>query len=334
MKKIYLLFTIFISLACCDVCAQDVPSLLKQAIAQSGKDAIYLRDFSVCFEAAKEGETAPKGKFPILLSKNTTYRFNVASDDMQQSQAIMDLYLDGELVMSNYNKEDSSYKRQLEITPKKAATYYLQFSFVNGNAGCAAAVVAKIGNESSKTINQQLDVLYAQADNPLFFEQGKNSDLQVATDNGYVIKVSSTDYIVHPNEDGSALLTVHLIGNNNEVKEIVHKQYLVLSLTKPYVSLGKIKDGKITKKALLESSKIELRLTDQAKSNYKVLSFTLSDSDNLISGLVNTSNRFSKQQKNWIEELKPGTSVYIKNVQAKSPDNQIINLSPLEFIVE
>lgn len=333
MKNIYLLFTFLLCLCCSKLVAQDEQKLLQRAIAQSGTNTIYLRDFSVCFEAAEKGK-ASKGRYPILMSKNTNYVFSIANDDNYQSRAIMKLYLNGKLITSNYNNKTSAYQNIIKITPEKAATYYLEFSFIDGKAGCTSAVMMKEADNTPKTNIQQLNTLYAQGDNPLYFGEGSQYPLKVSIDNGFILKASATEYIAHPNEDGSALVTIHCLDENEEVLKTLYKRFLVLSLTKPYATLEKMEDGRIRKQELLKSNKIELKLTEKAKSNAKIISFTLSDSDNLISGIVSTANKFNKQQKEWIEKLTPGTRIYIKNIQAKSFDNQIMNLEPLEIVVE
>jgi hypothetical protein len=68
---------------------------------------------------------------------------------------------------------------------------------------------------------------------------------------------------------------------------------------------------------------------------YTVTQFELQTSGS--SGFVNTSkstsNRFTSEQKDQLNRVKPGTIVYIGGIQAKGDDGSTRNLDPISFRV-
>lgn len=332
MKHVYLLCLLII--CCCHsrVSAQCGNALVEKAASQSGDNAVYLREFKVKFDGSERGKAIPVARFPVLLSKNTTYRFNVCSAEEFEGKVILQLYLKDKLIGSTFDTQTSTDLQRFDFTCEKAATYEVVMSFNEGKPGCAVGILSMITAEKAAPDNEELDILYARADNPMMIydDEDEFANMEVSIDNGTVTKADRNNYIIRPDKAGTATLTIRVLYRNGELKEFKQKRFAVLTLDKPYATLRGVMGGRISKEELLQSARLELWFSEGMKCNYRIVSFTLSDRNDLISGITSTSARLSKAQRDWIKDLPSGTTLYIKNIQVRTTDHVIMDIAPVE----
>jgi len=176
--------------------------------------------------------------------------------------------------------------------------------------------------------NEELDILYAQADNPMviYDDEDEYAEIDVTINNGTVAKVEGVNYIICPEETGTALLSIRVLNRNGTLREFKQKRFAVLTLDKPYATLRGVVGHFVNKQELIQS-RLDLWYSEGMKCNYKIISFTISDRDDLISGITSTSSRFSRSQRDWLNSLPSGTRVYFKNIQARTAENVVIDVA-------
>jgi len=316
--------------------AQCDNTLVEKAVSQSGANAVYLREFKVKFDGPERGKAIPTARYPILLSKNTTYRFNVLNAEEFEGKVILQLYLKDKLIGSTFDTQTSTDLQRFDFSCDKAATYEIVMSFNQGKPGCAVGILSMLGEKASEAQEKELDILYALADNPIFIydDEDEFAQIEVSINNGSITKVDGANYIIHPEEAGMALLTIRVLNRDGTLREFKQKRFAVLALDKPYATIRGMRGDLISKEELASSGKIELWFSEGMKCNYQIISFTLSDRNDLISGISSTSSRLSKSQKDWLKNLPSGTKLYIKNIQARTADNLRIDIASLELEIE
>lgn len=336
MKHINLLCLAIVCFCYQEVRAQCGNMLVEKAASQSGVGAVYLREFKVKFDGSEKGKAIPVARYPILLSKNTNYRFNVCNAEEYEGRVILQLYLKDKLMGSTYNTQTSTDLQRFDFTCPKVATYEVVMSFDQGKPGCAVGILSLIPEKMPEPENEELDILYALADNPLIIydDEDEFADIEVSIDNGTITKADRVNYIVCPQESGTALLTIRVLNRNGTLRELKQKRFAVLALNKPYATVRGVYGGRISKGELIQSGRLELWFSDGLKCNYRISSFVLSDRNDLISGISSTSGRFSRAQREWISSLPPGTRLYIKNIQARTTEHVVMEIPPLEFEIE
>lgn len=312
--------------------AQCNNTLVEKAASQSGPNAVYLREFKVKFDGTERGKAIPVAKYPILLSKNTNYRFNVCNAEELEGKVILQLYLKDQLMGSTFDTQSSTDLQRFDFTCQKTATYEVVMSFNHGKPGCAVGILSMLPEKEAVIEDEELDILYALADNPvmIYDDEDEFAEIEVSIDNGRVTKAEGTSYIVRPQEPGTALLTIRVLNRNGSLKEFKQKRFAVLALDKPYAAINGISNGRISKQDFL-SGRLELWFSADMKCNYRIVSFTLSDKNDLISGISATSARFTKAQRDFVNNLPAGTRLYIKNIQVRTADNLVMDIQPIEF---
>jgi len=135
MKHISLLYLFFLCLCHSQMSAQCDNTLVEKAVAQSGVGAVYLRDFRVKFDGPEKGKAIPTAKYPVLLSKNTTYRFNVCNAEEYNGKVILQLFLKDKLIGSTFDMQTSTDLQRFDFKSEKATTYEVVMSFDQGQAG-------------------------------------------------------------------------------------------------------------------------------------------------------------------------------------------------------
>lgn len=339
MKHIGILCLIAICLCLCrgQANAQCDNTLVDKAVSQSGANAVYLREFKVKFDGLEKGKI-PLAKYPVLLSKNTTYRFNVSNAEGFEGKVKLQLYLKDKLIGSTFDEKKNTDRQRFDFECDKAATYEIVMSFHEGKPGCAVGILSML---SEKDIvvddeNEELDILYANADNPIviYDDEDDFANIDVEIDNGSVTKAEGVNYIINPQTTGTALLTIRVLNPNGTLREFKQKKFAVLALDRPYATVRGMMGNVIDKEELVQSGRLDLWFSENMKCNYQVVSFTLSDKNDLISGISSTSSRFSKSQRDWLRKQSAGTRLYIKNIKVRTSDGVVVDIAPLEFEIK
>ena len=333
MKQVSLLCLIIICLCPGRLSAQCGNTLVEKAALQSGDNAIYLREFKVKFDGSERGKAIPVARYPILLSKNTTYRFNVCNAEEFEGKVILQLYLKDQLMGSTFDMQTATDLQRFDFTCDKTATYEVVMSFDQGKPGCAVGILSLLSDKEVASEEEELDILYVFADNPLtiYDDEDEYAQIEVSINNGSVTKVEGTSYIARPKEPGTAVLTLRVLNRDGTLKEFKQKRFAVLIIDKPYAVVRGAEDGEISKQELLQSGRLELWFSADMKCNYRIVSFTLSDKKDLISGLTSSSGRFTKAQRDFINNQSPGTRLYIKNIQVRTAEHVVMDIAPVEF---
>lgn len=337
MKHISLLCLIAICLCLCrgQAIAQCNNTLVEKATSQSGDNALYLREFKVRFDGLERGKI-PSARYPVLLGKNTTYRFNVCNAEEFEGKVILELYLKDKLIGSTFDTKNAVDMQRFDFKCDKAATYEIVMYFHQGNPGCAVGILSMLTEKAIEPEDEEMDILYARADNPIIIydDEDEFANIDVTIDNGSVLKAERENYIIHPKETGTALLTIRVLNYNGTLKEFKQKRFAVLTLDKPYITIRGMRGNGINKQELINSGKLELRFSEDMKCNYRIISFTLSDKNDLISGINSNSSGFSKSHRDWIKKQPEGTRLFLKNIKAKTADNVVVDIDPISFVIE
>jgi len=309
---------------------------VEKAVSQSGTDAEYLREFKVKFDGPERGKAIPTARYPVLLSKNDTYRFNVCNAEEYEGKVILQLYLKDQLVGSTFDTETSTDLQFFDFKCNKAATYEVIMSFDQGKPGCAVGILSLLTDKESESVDEELDILYALADNPLLIydDEDEYAEIDVSINNGSITKAEGINYIARPEEPGIATLSIRVLNRDGTLREFKQKRFAVLAFDKPYATMRGVQAGIINRQELIQSGRLELWFSEDIKCNYRIISFTLSDKNDLISGISSNSARFSRAQKDWIKNLPSGTVLYIKNIQARTTDYVVMDIDPVEIVIE
>ena len=332
MKHISLLYLFFLCLCHSQMSAQCDNTLVDKAVSQSGVGAVYLRDFKVKFDGPEKGKAIPTAKYPVLLSKNTTYRFNVCNAEEYDGKVILQLFLKDKLIGSTFDVQTSTDLQRFDFKSEKATTYEVVMSFDQGKPGCAVGILSMVSDKAEAAPDdEELDILYAQADNPMviYDDEDEYAEIDVTINNGTVAKVEGVNYIIRPEETGTALLSMRVLNRNGTLREFKQKRFAVLTLDKPYATLRGVLGHFVSRQELIQS-RLDLWYSEGMKCNYKIISFTISDRDDLISGITSTSSRFSRSQRDWLNSLPSGTRVYFKNIQARTAENVVIDIAGID----
>ena len=103
MKNIKLLLTIvFISIGYI-ASGQTEAQKVEICSGIAGKDATYVKDFSVQLQAAQGNEKSATAKYSMILQKDTKYRLTICTDDDSPGKGFVQLLDTGSLLGSSYN---------------------------------------------------------------------------------------------------------------------------------------------------------------------------------------------------------------------------------------
>jgi|GEM_PF-126419 len=338
MKQVSFLIPLIICLCFAQsrVNAQCDNTLVEKAASQSGADAVYMREFKVKFDGSERGKVVPVAKYPIFLSRDNKYRFNVCNAIESEGRIILQLYLKDKLIGSTFDTQSDTDLQRFDFICDKTATYEVVMSFDRGKPGCAVGILSLLPERETDTSDEELDVLYALADNPvmIFDDEDEFADIQVSINNGTVVKADGASYIIHPHETGIAQLNIRVLNRDGTLKEFKQKRFAVLALEKPYAAINGIREGSITKQEMIQAGRLELWFSEGLKCNYRIISFTLSDKNDAVSGISSNSARFSRAHREFIDNLLPGTPVYIKNIQVRTADNVVADIPAIELRVK
>jgi len=316
--------------------AQCNDTLVKQAIMESGHDAVFLKEYKVKFKKGKANRPVRVAKYSAFLKDSTTYRFNVVNAKEYDGQLILQLYRKGKLLGSTYDFEELKYNKSFDFECKQTDTYQILMSFIEGKAGCAAAVLSMIVNDSTNINEIQFpEKLYVGIENPLYiaYTDEPGCSVQVSANQG-TIEGQNGKYTIIPDTVGTIKITAKTIDSKGNVKDEISKSFSVEKLPLPYVSINGNTGGLIYKYDLLNSKKLNLQVEHIPDTEeYKIISFTISDKLFGVSGKTANSCDFTFQQKEFIENLKEGDQFYIKNIKIKHSGNKFFELRPLGFII-
>ncbi len=338
--KIYLIITFYILLYITNIQianGQCNDTLVKQAILESGNEAIFLKEFKVKFKKGKAKRPAKVAKYSSFLKDSTTYRFNVVNAKEYDGKVILQLFRKGKLLGSTFDFSSSKYNKSFDFECNKTGTYQILMSFIEGKEGCATGIMSLVVNDSTIINDNQFpDALYVGINNPLYiaYTNEPGCSVHVFANQG-TIKGQKGKYEIRPKKIGKLTVTAQTIDSIGNIKDELTKDFEVKNLPIPFVSINGNTGGLILKSDLINIHKLDFH-TSHIPSEYKyeIISFTVSDKLYGISGKISNGDTFNYQQINFIKNLKSGDQFFITNIQVKIANNEIIKLKPLGFIIQ
>jgi hypothetical protein len=142
MKNIKLLMTLVISSLCSVAFGQTEAQKVEICSGIAGKDAQYVKDFSVQELAAEGNEKAPTAKYSMILQKDTRYRITICTDDDSPGRGFVQLFDTGALLGSSYNQTTGKEYKSFEIDIQKTGVYHIFIQFIDGKAGKATVILS------------------------------------------------------------------------------------------------------------------------------------------------------------------------------------------------
>ncbi len=316
--------------------AQCNDTLVKQAIMESGHDAFFLKEYKVKFKKGKANRPVRVAKYSAFLKDSTTYRFNVLNAKEYDGQVILQLYNRGKLLGSTYDFTSLQYNKSFDFTCNKTDSYQVLMSFIEGKAGCAAAVLSMVVNDSTVIHEIQFpEALYVGIENPLYiaYTDEPGYSVHVFSDQG-TIEGQTGKYTIIPDTTGTLKITAQTIDKSGNIKEEISKSFEVIKLPTPYVSINGNTGGLILKEDLVNIKTLDLHVYNIPNAEkYEIVSFTVSDK--LFGALRKTSEGdwFNFSQLKVIKSLNSYEQFFIINIKVRKPNNQIIELKPVGFII-
>jgi len=312
-------------------------TLVKQAIMESGNEAIFLKEYKVKFKKGKTNRPARVAKYSAYLKDSTTYRFNVVNAKEFDGKVILQLFKKGKLLGSTYDFKTLNYNKSFDFGCNKTGTYQVLMSFIEGKSGCATGIMSLVVNDSTVINDNQFpDALYVGINNPLYiaYTDEPGCSVKVFADQG-TIEGQEGKYEIKPMFVGKLTVTAQTIDRFGNIKDEIKKEFEVKKLPLPYASINGNTGGLISKMDLENLVKLDLHTNHiPFSADYEIINFTVSEKLFSHTGKNSNGNTFSYSQLNFIKSLKLGEQFFITNIQVKSANNEIIKLSPLGFIVQ
>jgi gliding motility-associated protein GldM len=184
----------------------------------------------------------------------------------------------------------------------------------------------------------RMNVFYLGIKNPFDVGGGgiPKENLSVSMTNGKISKTGDT-YVIEPKEldevgRRTKVTVTANIGGQNRVVGV--SEWRVKKVPDPVAQVGGQSGGDIQKEVLAIQDGVMAILEDfDFDFKYTVTQFELQTAGN--AGYVNTSssnsNRFTAEQKNQLNSIRPGSIVYIGNIKAKGDDGSTRDLDPISF---
>lgn len=318
--------------------AQCDNSLLEKAGAKCGNDAIFLREFKVKLAEGTISTPSPVAKYSLLLNKDIHYRFAVSNDTSQYGTAIMQLFDNQEMLASSFDVGSKTDNELFDITIPKTKSYTLVISFNESYEGCAAVALAMIPDTSKRNnfdiISRHDNILYANIPNKVHFqsEEYAKGNMQISIDNGTIEQIDDY-YLIKPSVADFINITIVNYSNKDSVRKTIAMKVEPVPL--PSVKLNGKPGGLIKKAALLHSYGLKLfEKIETADTFHEVISFYISNRNGNISGIKSDGSNFTHEQKDYIETLESGETLYIYNILIRNISGEINTLFPLGFIIE
>lgn len=144
MRNIYIIFALF---------ALILLGNSNKLFAQSGQelvdicgivagDATYLKDFPVKLEAAKAGEEQAKGRYSVVLSKSTKYRFSICNSKDFPGEAVLQLYDANRLIGTNHMVATGKSFPTFDFKCTTTGVYHIFVTFKEGKQGMAVVLLS------------------------------------------------------------------------------------------------------------------------------------------------------------------------------------------------
>jgi len=315
-------------------------NLIEAAMAQSGNNAIFMREFRARLPKGSARNPIPSGKYNVYLKENTGYRFNVANDMSSGGEAILQLFDNGQLVGSTVENGNDK-KEAFDYHVSRTGSFQVIISFKEGKPGCAVGIMSMIGGATNETDslrnekNNELDILYLNVENPISIITDKDATdtIHFEIDNG-VIWGKVGDYYIKPEMEGLATLKVVIKNKKGHIKEEARSDFLVRRLPFPSSSINGLRGGIISRSSLQLASSLNIDdPLDFEKLGFQIIDFVVRVGDKGERRFLNLGKSFNVGLKSLMADLPDETRLVVEFIRVKKPDGQTITLEPLAFII-
>ncbi len=323
--------------------AQCNDSLIDRAIAKSGMDALFIREFKI-----KQGDKKKKkrqkraiavAKYNVRLNEGILYRFNIENDEKSQSKAILQLRKGSLLYASTYSSENQKDKLSFDYLCPETGSYQVLLSFLDGNKACAVGIMSVVINDSTITgalaDSVKIDnILYASIDNYIDIASSTNPNgtFKVSISKGNIEKEGGL-YRIFVKEEGVVTVNVTALDSLGQITETFKTEFKVQNRSMPSVEFLGSSGGLISKNEILSSYSYLTVNNYKWSDSYKIKMFTVAKNLSFAGISVVGTNIISSRQKEIIENLKNGGTFYIKDIVVEDKNGQVYKLPPLGFIV-
>jgi gliding motility-associated protein GldM len=179
----------------------------------------------------------------------------------------------------------------------------------------------------------KMNVFYLGVDNPVDVSvAGVQPDkVSIEITNAKYVKQGDS-YIIRPQRPGNSL--VHVFAMIDKVRhDMGQKEFRVKMVPDPVAKVNGQKGGAIAKNVLMAQIGVAAEMENfDFDLTFTITEFTVSA---VIQGFVreykSTSNKFTQEQKNIVNNLSRGQNVYIQDIKAIGPDGSTRPLSTINF---
>lgn len=336
--KIIITLILFLSLPLLAF-SQCGEKLVEAAMAQSGADAIFVREFNVKLSKGTVKNPLPLAKYNVYLKAETRYRFNILADQQQGLEAVLQLFHEGQLQGSTQDGDSPSDKNMFNFTASKTGSYQVIISFRDGKAGCGAGIMSLLSysKPDSTTTDkyQELDIVYLDIENPISIVTDKEASdtIFLTCDNGE-IKAQMDSYYIIPAKEGIATIKVIIQNKEGKIKEEAQSDLLVKRLPNPIASIHGLQGGVISSSALQIAETIDINYPIDFESyGYKIVDFQIKAEGRTEKHIQNSGKKFSAVTRNYLSNIKIDSRLLFEYIHVLTPKGQLLTLEPLAFIV-
>lgn len=113
--------------------------------SSNGPSVKYVKHFRIRFTEAMKGKNVSEGKFSIMLSKGSHYRFYVCNDETKPGHTVVEMSSDAAgKCGTNVNPTTGAEYPAFDIMCSKTGPYYLKMFFKDGKEGCGVCVMTLV----------------------------------------------------------------------------------------------------------------------------------------------------------------------------------------------
>ena len=144
MKKFCILCLMMLLGMCCSY-AQCDQAFIDKCSSGGGASVKYVKHFRIRFTEAMKGKSISEGKFSIMLSKGSHYRFYTCNDETKPGHTVVEMSSDGVgKLVSNVNPTTGAEYSAFDFICTKTGPYYLKMFFKDGKEGCGVCVMTLV----------------------------------------------------------------------------------------------------------------------------------------------------------------------------------------------
>ena len=127
--------------------AQCDQAFIDKCSSANGAAVKYVKHFRIRFTEAMKGKSVSEGKFSVMLSKGSHYRFYVCNDESKPGHTVVELSSDAAgKIGGNINPTTGAEYPAFDYLCQKTGPYYLKMFFKDGKEGCGVCVMTLVTN--------------------------------------------------------------------------------------------------------------------------------------------------------------------------------------------